>query len=277
MERLSCLLDGLLDPEGGCPWDLKQTVESISEDFLEEAYELREAILTKSGPGVLEEAGDLLFLVSFLGRLALKGGLGFGITEITDGVVNKMVRRHPHVFGEAAKLGSPEEVLQSWHQTKKREKLEQAEGAGPPGAANAEGAQPPPPGLLDSVPLALPALARNARLCSKAARSGFDWSGPAEVRKKLGEELGELDAEIQKGAFRENRERLSHELGDCLAALSNLARHLGLSPEKALDAHNRRFAERFRFVESELAKGGRAVEDADMSELEALWQRAKGR
>jgi MazG family protein len=253
--RLECLLDGLLDPQEGCPWDLTQTYRTISEDLLEEAYELREAILSGSPEDIKEEAGDLLFLLFFLGRLSVKGDLGFGTLGIADQAADKMVRRHPHVFKHADKLTSPEEVLVQWHAIKRGEKKKA--------------------GLLDSVPTALPALARNNRLGSKASKAGFDWEKPEDVRKKLDEELGELDCELAKGDPANNQERLMAELGDALAALANLARHLGFSAEKALDAHNRRFIERVGKMSAELAKEGRVLEDASQDELERLWQKAK--
>jgi MazG family protein len=257
LERMSTLLDGLLHPDEGCPWDLKQTCRSISEDFLEETYELREALLAGGREEILEEAGDLLFLLFFFSRLALKGGLGFGLKEIIDAAVDKMVRRHPHVFASDEMPRDAEEVLGKWHAIKRREKKQG--------------------GLLDSVPLALPALARNHRLGSKASKAGFDWDSPLEAREKLSEELGELDREIEKGGFQDNQEALMGELGDVLAAASNLARLLGFSPEKALDAHNRRFVGRFNFMCQELERQGRLPEDASKDELEELWQKAKRR
>jgi MazG family protein len=251
------LLDGLLDPLGGCPWDLSQDHRSISEDVLEEAYELRESLLSGDPAGILEEAGDLLFLLAFLARLLEKDGLGIDAKAIIDQAVDKMVRRHPHVFGGDPMPGDAEGVLDKWHAIKRREKK---------GCA-----------LFATVPLALPALARNHRLGAKAAKAGFDWKGPQEVRRKLDEELRELDLELSKGDFQNNQERLTEELGDAMAALSNLSRHLGIPSEKALDAHNRRFADRIGFMEEELKKDGRSLEDAGMDELEGLWQKAKGR
>jgi MazG family protein len=254
--RLQILISSLLHPTEGCPWDRAQTYDSISEDFLEETYELREAILAGKREDILEEAGDLLFLIFFLGTLTEKSTLAFGMKEIADAVVDKMVRRHPHLFEDSEKLDSPEDVLKSWHKIKMGEKKTKR-------------------GLFASVPTALPALARNYRLCSKAAKAGFDWDSVAQVRLKLDEELQELDSEIEKGDLERNRESLTEELGDVLAVISNLSRHLGISPEKALDAHNRRFISRLDNIASELAKEGRALEDATKDELEDLWQKAK--
>jgi MazG family protein len=257
VNRLENLLDALSHPEEGCPWDLKQTYQTISEDILEEAYELREALASGGRDEIEEEAGDLLFILFFLGRLLTKGGLGLGIKEAADRAVDKMVSRHPHVFADAERLHSAGEVLTRWHQIKRAEKKER--------------------GVLDSVPLALPALARCHRLGSKAGKAGFDWENASQVREKLDEELRELDQEIAKGNPRENREKLEWELGDALAALANLSRHLGLSPEKALDAHNRRFIRRFSQMEAELKSRGKDFPDYGPSELEELWRKAKSR
>ncbi|MDR2612648.1 MAG: nucleoside triphosphate pyrophosphohydrolase, partial [Deltaproteobacteria bacterium] len=282
--RLERLLDGLLDPERGCPWDLKQTARSVSEDLLEEVYELREALLDGDPAHVREEAGDLFFLVVFLGRLAARDpSFGFGAREIIDSAVDKMVYRHPHVFAPAPAdaqeapapgvspavpaaercaapaPGTAEEVLDQWHAMKRAQRRTQ--------------------GLLASVPADLPALARCHRLGAKAGRAGFDWDGPGQVRTKLDEEIDELDRELSLGDWRDpaHAERIASELGDCLAALANLSRHLGISAEKALQAHNRRFSERVAWMEGALASRGRRLEEASAVELDALWREAKKR
>jgi uncharacterized protein YabN with tetrapyrrole methylase and pyrophosphatase domain len=295
VRRLEALLDGLLDPDRGCPWDLKQTARTISEDILEEVYELREALLEGDAASVGEEAGDLAFLLFFLGRLASRdSSLGFGIKDILDRAADKMVRRHPHVFaaapppaaasegeapgpgGEAARPapagapspeaadggggpvpGTPEEVLRQWHALKRAERKSA--------------------GLLSSVPVDLPALARCHRLGAKAGRAGFDWEGPGQVRAKLDEEIDELDRELSLGDWKDPAHslRIACELGDCLAALANLARHLGLSAEKALQEHNRRFAGRVALMEEALSAQGRTLEGASAEELDALWREAK--
>jgi MazG family protein len=257
VDRLSDLISGLLHPEKGCPWDLAQTYKSISEDFLEETYELREALLSSANPeAIKEEAGDLAFLIFFLGRLTEKP-LGFGLTEMIDGAVDKMVYRHPHVFDSSLTFKTPEEVLKNWHALKRAKKKAE--------------------GLLSSVPTALPALARAQRLGSKAARSGFDFQDFRQVREKLTEELGELDQELAEGNFTDPKraQALSHEIGDLLATVVNLARHLNLSAEKSLAQHNRRFMDRISKMEAQLAKSSRSFEDADMDELEELWQKSK--
>jgi MazG family protein len=253
---METLLDGLLHPQKGCPWDLTQTAKSISEDFLEETYELREALASDNTDSVKEEAGDLTFLLFFLGRLAFKGGYGFGLKEIMDAATDKMVHRHPHVFGKANELSTPQEVLGQWHAIKRAGKRQ---------------------GLLSSVPVDLPALARCQRLGSKAGRAGFDWKDHLEVRLKLKEELEELDEELSKVdlASPSSMARVSEELGDCLASLVNLARHLGLSAEKCLAEHNRRFTMRVGKMEKALGERERAFEDASPEELEELWRESK--
>jgi uncharacterized protein YabN with tetrapyrrole methylase and pyrophosphatase domain len=328
VRRISLLLDGLLDPVGGCPWDLKQTVRTVSEDFLEEVYELREALLEGDPKKIREEAGDLGFLLFFLGRLAAKDPeLGFGLKDMLDAAVDKMVYRHPHVFRAALKdavspvAASAASVPADPASTPEAAAPPSPSGSGAnasaaatsggndpaavPSGANASAAAPsgesgPPPsnpeevlvqwhalkraerksrGLLASVPAALPALARCHRLGAKASRAGFDWEGPGQVRVKLDEEIGELDRELGS----DDREsparaaRIGEELGDCLAALANLARHLGLSAEKALQDHNRRFARRVGWMEERLAEEGRAMEACSAEELDGLWREAKER
>jgi ATP diphosphatase len=285
------LLDGLLHPEDGCPWDLKQTARSVSEDFLGEVYELREALLEGDPLKCREEGGDLGFLLFFLGRLASGDpSLDFGTKDMLDAAVDKMVYRHPHVFaapaaapsgtpaapvppagaeagapgtgtppagGSAPLPSSPEEVLRLWHALKR--------------------AEPGRTGLLGSVPRDLPALARCGALGARAGRAGLDWESPAQVRSKLDEELGELDRELSQGGFGdpERSARISEELGDCLAALANLARHLGLSAEKALQDHNRRFSRRVAWMEATLAERGGTFEGSTPEELDRLWRDAK--
>jgi MazG family protein len=254
LARLFALMDCLLDPKRGCPWDLTRTTESLSEDFLEEAFELREAMRLNQAGGVLEEGGDVAFLLAFVARLSDKSW-GFGLKEMLDGAVDKMVYRHPHVFGESQPLPDGEAVLSQWHRLKRQKSQS----------------------LLGSVPTGAPALLRCQRLASKAARSGFDWPDVASVRRALSDELAELDAEISLGDFKDlkRRARLSEELGDVLMAATNLARRLGFSAEKALAEANDRFTARFSYIEKKLAEKGLKPEDAEPMELERLWEEAK--
>ena len=209
----------------------------------------------------MEEAGDLTFLMFFLGRLLARSGFSFGSREILDAAVDKMVGRHPHVFKKGVEDGgpsTPEEVLVKWHALKRIEKKNE--------------------GLLESVPLDLPALARCARLGAKAGKAGFDWPDAAAVREKVSEELRELDEEIREEGVRDDPERLQRageELGDLLASVASLARHLGLSPEKCLQEHNSRFAERVGRMEKALSLKGKRFEDASPAELDELWRNSK--
>ncbi|MDR2140677.1 MAG: nucleoside triphosphate pyrophosphohydrolase [Deltaproteobacteria bacterium] len=253
--RLNGLIEALVDPESGCPWDREQTTASLTEDLLEETCELREALRLDQGPGVLEEGGDLAFVLVFIAYLAEKKW-GFGLKDMIDAVVDKMVSRHPHVFGDVQGIADSEGVLRQWHQIKRQTRSQ---------------------GVLASVPVAMPALARCHRLSAKAARAGFDWREVAAVREALDRELIELDAEIAQGDFKNplRQARLRHELGDTLMATANLARHLGFSGEKALDEANDRFVSRFSYMEKKLAEDNLKPEDVSSQELERLWQEAK--
>jgi MazG family protein len=248
----------LLDPEKGCPWDIKQTPQSITVNILEESYEFMEALKAGLPDDIREEAGDLLFQVVFAARLA-RPRWGFGLKEIIDQVRAKMVHRHPHVFGDGKALDDAQAVLDQWQAIKRRDKKHEK--------------------LLASVPLALPALQRAHRLNDRAGRAGFDWPGPAEVRRKVDEELRELDEFLpgydKKTVDAATREKAKHELGDVLLALANLARHLGFSAEDALSEANSRFVTRFGYIEANLAKEGKKPEEVNLDRLEELWQEAK--
>jgi MazG family protein len=258
--RMVTLLKGLLDPTHGCPWDLVQTPESISEDILEETYELREALLEKSKDKILEEAGDLTFLTFFLSTLLDKSSYGFGLLEIMDGAVDKMVYRHPHVFKkDDDNPKNPEEVLEKWHALKRAQKKKKE-------------------GLLDSVPVDLPALARCNRLGAKAGRVGFDWKNAIDVREKITEELKELDLELNNASYEKdakNIDKISEEIGDLLSATVSLARHMGLSAEKCLQSHNQKFVDRVKRMEESLKVKNKTFEDLNSEELEELWQISK--
>ncbi|MDR3203915.1 MAG: nucleoside triphosphate pyrophosphohydrolase [Deltaproteobacteria bacterium] len=262
LNRLIKLIECLLDPVKGCPWDRVQTTKSITEDFLEEAYELRQALIEDSGPDILEEAGDLSFLVVFLSFLTTSS-FGFGLTQILDAATDKMIIRHPHVFSSTEKPLDIKEFFKLWHSIKRAAK--------------------PKNGVLDSVPTALPALTRCHRLAQKAGRAGFDFPSAAEARLAISAELEELDQELQKISLSAEtkiedpliKERVAHEIGDLLASICNLSRILGLSAEKALNSHNQRFISRFRFIEGVLAQKGLKPEEVSAQELERLWTEAK--
>lgn len=258
LAELDRVIARLLDPDGGCPWDLKQTLRSIVGNVLEESYELLAALRAEEADDILEETGDLLFQTAFIARLTL-ARWGYGLTEIIERVRAKMVARHPHVFGEGPRLADAQAVLDQWQIIKRRDKKHER--------------------LLASVPLALPALQRAHRLNDRAGRAGFDWPGPAEVRRKVDEELAELDEHLpdydRQTSAPERKARLKAEMGDVLLALANLARHLGFSAEDALSEANDRFVRRFEYLEAALARDGLRPEDVAPARLEDLWREAK--
>ena len=252
MERLIEIMAALRDPGRGCPWDLEQDFASIAPYTLEEAYEVADAIDRGDLDDLREELGDLLLQVVFHAQMARERG-AFGFDEVAAGICEKLVRRHPHVFGDAT-VTSASEQTRAWEAIKAAEKAGRQAGQG----------------LLDDVPLALPALTRAEKFGKRAARIGFDWPDASGPRAKVDEELAELDAVVAQGG---PKDALEAELGDLLFAVANLARHHGLAPEEALRKANARFARRFRHVERRRSEAGGAP--AGLDQLEAWWQEAK--
>jgi MazG family protein len=246
----------LLAPDG-CPWDREQTLESLRPFLIEEAYEVVEAIETATPPEHCEELGDLLMNIVFQAALREREG-AFTIDDVVRAISDKLVRRHPHVFAGST-ADSPEEVLVQWDEIKRRERSE-------------KGAGQAPPRTLAGVPIALPALARAQHISARAARVGFDWPDAAGCRHKITEELAELDQAVTAG----DRAALEHEIGDLLFAAVSLARKLGCDAEAALRACTRRFTERFEYIEDRLRERGRSPADSDLTEMDALWDEAKG-
>jgi MazG family protein len=253
IERLLAVMARLRDPDGGCPWDLEQDFATIAPYTIEEAYEVADAIARGEMGELQEELGDLLLQVVYHARIAEEAG-HFDFEAVAGQIADKMVRRHPHVFGDAA-VESASAQRDAWEATKAAERAAKRPGS-----------------LLDDVPLALPALIRAEKLQKRAARVGFDWPEAAQVLDKLEEEIGELRTELTRDP---NSPRVAGEVGDLLFALANLARHLEVDPEEALRRTNRKFERRFRAIESSLAAAGRRTEDTPLTELEALWQQAK--
>ena len=251
--RLIQIMARLRDPEGGCPWDIEQTFATIAPYTIEEAYEVADAIERGDMGDLKEELGDLLLQVVYHARMAEEAGQ-FDFAAVAQDVSDKMVRRHPHVFGD-------EEVRDAAGQTLRWEAIKAAERAGKGQAASA----------LDGVPLALPALTRAAKLTRRAARVGFDWPDIGQVLDKLREEVAELEVEIAAGDVIKARE----ELGDLLFVCANLARKLEVEPEEALRGANAKFARRFHHIEVQLASKGRGPEQSDLAEMDALWDDAK--
>lgn len=255
IDRLLQVMARLRDPERGCPWDIEQDFSTIAPYTIEEAYEVADAIARADMSALCEELGDLLLQVVYHARMAEEAGL-FGFDEVADAIAEKMIRRHPHVFGDVS-IESAKAQTVAWEQAKASERAAKA----------SDGA----PSLLDDVPLALPALTRAEKLQKRAARAGFDWADAGPVLAKIEEELSELRAEIGSG----DPDRVEDELGDVIFVLANLARHLDIDPEAALRRTNAKFERRFRAIEETLARDGRRAEDTPLDDLEAIWTAVK--
>jgi MazG family protein len=255
--RLLHVMARLRDPQGGCPWDLEQDFSSIAPYTIEEAYEVADAIERNDFDDLEGELGDVLLQVVYHARMAEEAGR-FDFEAVALRIAEKMIRRHPHVFGDAELDGAVAQSL-AWEDTKAAERRQKR--------------SLDDPSVLADLPLSLPALTRAAKLQRRAARVGFDWPDVGPVIDKLEEELGEVRAELAAGA---PHERVEDEVGDLLFATANLARHLGVDGEGALRQANRKFERRFRAIEVALRAAGRRPEDASLDEMEELWQRAKG-
>ena len=254
----------LRDPVHGCPWDVEQTFASIAPFTIEEAYEVADAIERGGTEDLREELGDLLLQVVFHARMAEEAGL-FDFGGVVEAITAKLVRRHPHVFGDAKAL-SPDQVKALWGRIKADEKRAKL-------ASEAKDKRPAEAksGALDGVPLALPALSRAMKLQEKAGKVGFDWNDVRAVLEKIREEIVEVEAEIAEGSA----QALSNEVGDLIFAAVNLARHLKVDPEAALRSANAKFERRFAHIEMRLAEGGQTPDGASLDEMERLWDEAK--
>ncbi len=252
MQRLRRIMARLRDPSDGCPWDRAQTFATIAPYTIEEAYEVADAIARQNLASLKDELGDLLFQVVYHARLAEETG-AFTFDDVATAIADKMVRRHPHVFGDAAARADDDHVS-AWEVQKLAERLARAES-----------------GVLAGVPGALPALTRAEKLTARAARVGFDWPDADAVLAKLDEELAELRAEFAAG----DAGRLEDELGDILFVVANLARKLRVDPEAALRRGNAKFTARFEAVERLLAAGGTTPAEAGLGAMEAAWQEVK--
>jgi MazG family protein len=243
---------------GGCPWDREQTHASVKPMTIEEAYEVAEAIDLQDDEALAGELGDLLLQVVFHADMANERG-AFGIDSVVRRVFEKMVRRHPHVFGDHQARTSGE-VLRNWEALKQAERAEQ-------------GKDEDNPSLLDGVSKGLPAVMEAFQMTTKASRVGFDWPDPLGAAAKLDEEL----AELREAASREpaDARAVQEEMGDLLFVAVNLARLLGVDPESALKSANRKFRRRFRHIEDRLREGGRTPTDSNLAEMDALWNEAK--
>ncbi len=244
--------------ENGCPWDREQTRESLKPMLIEEAYEVLDALDGVSPSQLKEELGDLLFQVVFHAQIAQEKG-EFQLSDIIDRLHDKMVRRHPHVFGDA-NLRTSQDVLKNWENIKAAEK-------------GVESSDQPSSGksLLDGIPSKLPALHTAYQMTAKASRVGFDWPNLGQVLEKLSEEISELQQALEK----QDSERIAEEVGDILFVAVNVARFLGVDPETALRRSNRKFESRFRYVESTIKASGRQLKDSTLEEMDRHWNEAK--
>jgi ATP diphosphatase len=248
--RLLEIMARLRDPETGCPWDIEQDFASIAPYTIEEAYEVADAIEREAWDELRGELGDLLLQVVYHAQMARERGL-FDFDAVAETIADKMVARHPHVFGDERDERTAEEQTAAWEAMKARER-------GPDAS------------VLDNIPKALPAATRALKLQRRAARVGFDWNGPDDVLAKIVEEAEELSREIGG-----DRDRVEDEYADLLFTVINLGRKLELDPEAALRRVNEKFTRRFQYIERSLAAAGRRLEDASLNDMEALWREAK--
>jgi MazG family protein len=249
IQKLLDIMAQLRAPDGGCPWDLEQTFETIAPYTIEEAYEVAEAIADGDMGELEQELGDLLLQVVFHARIAEEAG-HFEFGDVVEAICAKMIRRHPHVFGDEPMADAKAQSL-AWEEIKAQEK--------------------PSEGVLSDVPVGLPALTRAAKLGRRASRAGFDWPNVHGARAKVGEELDELDEAVRCG----DRGAMEAEMGDMFFALVNMCRHLELDPEACARGANRKFQARFEQVERSVEASGRGWRSFELEELEAYWLAAK--
>ncbi len=251
-EDLISIMERLRSPEG-CPWDRKQTHKSLLPYLVEETYEVVDAVERGNDEELKEELGDLLLQVVFHSQIAKERG-SFNIDDVIDSIAKKLVRRHPHVFGDRTDIRSEEDVNREWEKLKEKEGKKRES-------------------VLDGIPKSLPALERAYKLQKRAEKIGFDWKSFKGIKEKILEELSEIEREMEKG----NRKKLEEEVGDFLFMAVNLSRFLGVHPEVALRKANRKFEERFRFMERRAKELGRDLKEMNVNEMEELWQEAKKR
>jgi XTP/dITP diphosphohydrolase len=245
-ERLLIIMDELREK---CPWDKKQTLESLRHLTIEETYELADAILDKDMNNIKKELGDILLHIVFYARIASETN-SFDIADVIDSLCDKLVHRHPHIYGDV-KVKNEEEVKQNWEQLKLKEGNKS---------------------VLSGVPKSLPALVKASRIQEKARAVGFDWEEPNQVWEKVQEEINELKTEIENGA---THEKVENEFGDVLFSLINYARFVGVNPEDALERTNKKFIKRFQYLESEANAKGKKLSEMTLSEMDVYWNEAK--
>lgn len=245
-ERLLIIMDEL---RAGCPWDKEQTFESLRHLTIEEVYELADAILDKDLDGIKKELGDLMLHLVFYAKIGSESG-SFDIKDVLDSISEKLIHRHPHIYGET-KVTDAEDVLNNWEKLKLKEGKES---------------------VLEGVPKTLPPLVKAYRIQEKVKGVGFEWKDPKLVWDKVNEELNELKYEVENGA---NPEKMEDEFGDLLFALVNYSRYIGINPEDALERTNKKFIRRFRFIETESAKDGKSLVEMSLEEMDEYWVKAK--
>lgn len=255
IERLLSVMKTLRDPQNGCPWDRKQTFDSITPYTLEETYEVLDAISRKDFDDLRGELGDLLFQVVFYAQMAQERGL-FDFSDVCNAISDKLERRHPQIFADAALPPDSRAALASWEQTKAQERSEKDRHS-----------------PLDDIPDVLPALMKAQKIQQRCASVGFDWGSLGPVVDKVYEEIDEVMHETRQPVVDE--EKLGEEIGDLLFATVNFSRHLGIKAERALQDANRKFSRRFRHVEQIVAESGKTLEQATLEEMEAAWQQVK--
>lgn len=259
-DELVAVMEKLRAP-GGCPWDIEQTYESLGQYLLEESYEAFDAIQEANETGdttnLREELGDVLLQVVFHSTIAKELG-DFTIDEVAAGVSQKLIFRHPHVF-EDKKLETADDVLQNWDELKKAERKKSGK------------VEKKSDSILDEIPKAFPALIEANKVTKKAAKVGFDWENTDQIFDKLDEEVSELKSAIDG----KNSDEIKEEIGDLLFVIVNLARKLGVEPENALKKTNRKFRKRFKFIEKELKLENKTLEESNLKEMDALWNRSK--
>ena len=251
--RLIAIMAALRDPKSGCPWDIEQDFASISPYTIEEAHEVADAIAREAWDEFPGELGDLLLQVVFHAQMAQENGM-FNFADVAAKISDKLIFRHPHVFGDESRDKSAAQQIKDWETIKAAERAAKAE-----------------KGVLDGVALGLPALSRAIKLQNRAARVGFDWPGAEDVLAKITEETAEL-VEARDSA---DHAHLTEEFGDLLFVMANLARHLDIDPEEALRGANAKFTRRFQSIEAALHQQGRRPEDSNLAEMDALWDAAK--
>jgi ATP diphosphatase len=253
MPRLLEIMRRLRDPDSGCPWDIAQSFTTIAPYTIEEAHEVADAIERQAWAELPGELGDLLFQTVYHAQMAEDAGM-FGFDDVVKAIADKMVARHPHVFGTESRDKTPEQQTADWEKIKAAERGAKA-----------------PARVLDGVALGLPGLTRAVKLQNRAARVGFDWPSTAEVVDKITEEA----AELVEARDQMTEAEVTEEFGDLLFVMANLARHLKVDPEAALRAANAKFTRRFGRIEDWLAEAGKTPKDSDLAEMDALWNRAK--